>query len=39
MRIEDDFYVDADGKLINLSGALPTNAEDVEKAMAGKVKN
>jgi Xaa-Pro aminopeptidase len=36
VRIEDDFYVDADGKLINLSGALPSKAEDVEKAMAGK---
>ena len=36
VRIEDDFYIDADGKLINLSGALPSKAEDVEKAMAGK---
>jgi Xaa-Pro aminopeptidase len=36
VRIEDDFYVDAGGKLINLSGALPSKAEDVEKAMAGK---
>jgi Xaa-Pro aminopeptidase len=36
VRIEDDFYVDAAGKLINLSGALPSKAEDVEKAMAGK---
>jgi len=36
VRIEDDFYVDADGKLINLSAALPSKAEDVEKAMAGK---
>jgi len=36
VRIEDDFYVDGDGKLINLSGALPSTAEDVEKAMAGK---
>jgi Xaa-Pro aminopeptidase len=35
VRIEDDFYVDADGRLINLSDALPSNAEDVEKAMAG----
>jgi Xaa-Pro aminopeptidase len=33
VRIEDDFYVDADGKLIKLSGALPSKAEDVEKAM------
>lgn len=36
VRIEDDFIVSPDGKLINLSGALPTKAEDVEKAMAGK---
>lgn len=36
VRIEDDYYVDASGKLINLSGALPSKAEDVEKAMAGK---
>jgi Xaa-Pro aminopeptidase len=36
VRIEDDFYVDAGGKLINLSGALPSKAEDVESAMAGK---
>jgi Xaa-Pro aminopeptidase len=36
VRIEDDFYVDANGKLINLSGGLPSRAEDVEKAMAGK---
>jgi Xaa-Pro aminopeptidase len=36
IRIEDDFYVDANGKLINLSAAVPSKAEDVEKAMAGK---
>jgi len=36
VRIEDDFLVDADGKLIKLSVALPSKAEDVEKAMAGK---
>ena len=36
IRIEDDFYVDADGKLIKLSGGLPSKAEDVEKAMAGQ---
>jgi len=36
VRIEDDYYVDPDGKLIKLSGALPSKAEDVEKAMAGK---
>ncbi len=36
VRIEDDYLVDADGKLIKLSAALPSKAEDVEKAMAGK---
>ncbi len=36
VRIEDDYYVDADGKLIKLSAALPSKAEDVEKAMAGQ---
>jgi Xaa-Pro aminopeptidase len=36
VRIEDDFLVDQDGKLIKLSGALPSKAADVEKAMAGK---
>ncbi|HKN17069.1 MAG TPA: Xaa-Pro peptidase family protein [Candidatus Sulfotelmatobacter sp.] len=35
-RIEDDYYVDQDGKLIKLSAALPSKAEDVEKEMAGK---
>lgn len=36
VRIEDDYYVDQDGKLIKLSRALPSQAADVEKAMAGK---
>ncbi len=36
VRIEDDFYVDKNGKLINLSGALPATADEVEKAMVGK---
>jgi Xaa-Pro aminopeptidase len=36
VRIEDDFLVGANGKLIKLSEALPSKAEDVEKAMAGK---
>src|SRR5271170_5228054 len=36
VRIEDDFYVDEDGKLIKLSGALPSGADEVEKLMAGK---
>ncbi len=33
VRIEDDFYVDQDGKLIKLSGALPSGADEVEKLM------
>ena len=36
VRIEDDYYVDPDGKLIKLSGALPSKADEVEKLMAGK---
>jgi len=36
VRIEDDFYVDAEGKLIKLTAAAPSQAADVEKAMAGK---
>jgi len=36
VRIEDDYWVDADGKLIKLSGALPSTAEEVEKLMGGK---
>jgi Xaa-Pro aminopeptidase len=34
VRIEDILYVDAAGKLINLTAALPHTAEDVEHAMA-----
>jgi len=33
VRIEDDYLVDADGKLVKLSAALPSKVEDVEKAM------
>ena len=36
VRIEDTFYVDKDGKLVNLSGALPRTADEVEHAIAGK---
>jgi Xaa-Pro aminopeptidase len=36
VRIEDDFWVDPDGKLIKLSGALPSKADEIEKAMKGK---
>jgi Xaa-Pro aminopeptidase len=34
VRIEDLFLVGADGKLINLSAALPRSPDDIEKAMA-----
>jgi len=36
VRIEDDYWVDAAGKLIKLSAALPSTAEEVERLMAGK---
>lgn len=36
VRIEDDYYVDPDGKLVKLSAALASRAEDVEKAMQGR---
>src|SRR5258708_29397617 len=36
VRIEDDYWVDPSGKLIKLSAALPSRAEDIEKAMAGR---
>jgi len=36
VRIEDIFYVDTNGKLINLTDSLPHTAEDVERTMAGK---
>lgn len=36
VRIEDDYLVGADGKLIKLTAALPSKADEVEKAMAGK---
>jgi Xaa-Pro aminopeptidase len=36
VRIEDDFYVDPSGKLIKLTEALPSKADDVERTMAGK---
>ena len=34
VRIEDTLYVDQDGKLIDLTAALPHTADDVERAMA-----
>jgi Xaa-Pro aminopeptidase len=36
VRIEDMFYVDPAGKLINLTESLPHTADDVERAMAEK---
>jgi Xaa-Pro aminopeptidase len=36
VRIECDFLVGADGKLIDLDGALPHSADEVEAAMKGK---
>jgi len=36
VRIEDMFYVSADGKLVKMTAALPSTADEVEKAMAGK---
>lgn len=35
VRIEDDYLVDSDGKLVKLSATLPSTADQVE-AMAGK---
>ncbi len=36
VRIEDTLYVDQDGRLINLTAALPHTADEVERAMAAK---
>jgi Xaa-Pro aminopeptidase len=36
VRIEDTFYVDKNGKLVNLAASLPHTADEVERAMAGK---
>ena len=36
VRIEDDFYVDGNGKLVELTGNLPRTAEEVERTMAAK---
>jgi Xaa-Pro aminopeptidase len=36
VRIEDVYYVDASGKLIQLTEALPHTADEVEHAMAAK---
>src|SRR2546430_3180278 len=37
-RIEDIFYVDKDGKLINLTAILPHTAEEADREMAGREK-
>lgn len=36
VRIEDMFYVDKDGKLIRLTGALPQTPDEIEKLMSGR---
>jgi Xaa-Pro aminopeptidase len=36
VRIEDDFYVDGSGNLIDLSQALPRTADEVERVMSGR---
>ncbi len=33
VRIEDDFYVDQNGQLVNLTAGLPSSADEVERAM------
>jgi len=33
VRIEDDFYVDQNGKLVNLTAGLPSSADEIERAM------
>ncbi len=38
VRIEDDYWVDPNGKLVKLSGSLPSKAEEVETLMAGAEK-
>jgi Xaa-Pro aminopeptidase len=36
VRIEDTFWVDPNGNLVNLSGVLPHTADEVEKAMRSR---
>lgn len=38
VRIEDLFWVDESGRLVNLTGALPHSADDIEAVMAGTYK-
>jgi Xaa-Pro aminopeptidase len=35
ISIEDTFWVDPDGKLVNLTAGLPVEPEDIERVMAG----
>jgi Xaa-Pro aminopeptidase len=36
VRIEDDFYVDQNGKLVNLTAGLPSSADEIERAMVAR---
>lgn len=36
VRIEDDFYIDNDGKLVRLSESLPQTPDEIERLMSGK---
>jgi Xaa-Pro aminopeptidase len=36
VRIEDVFYVDGDGRLVDMVASLPHTADEVERAMAGR---
>jgi Xaa-Pro aminopeptidase len=38
VRIEDIVWVSPDGKLVNLTAALPHTAEEIEAVMAGKIR-
>lgn len=39
VRIEDVFWVNDSGELVNLSGSLPSTAQEIEKIMAGPTPN
>lgn len=39
VRIEDILFVDKDGKLVNMTASLPHTADEVERAMAGRIPN
>jgi Xaa-Pro aminopeptidase len=38
IAIEDTFWIDPDGKLVNLTAGLPVEPEDIERVMAGAKK-